>query len=523
MLSNLKIGTRLAFGFGALLLLLCAVAGLGMYQTARVHDNVVELVERSVPGIKVLGDMRGIANTARRASQRHLLSFDAADKDAQAKGRRKLIEEEWPAILDAYQPLVTSPEEARLLEDIKIRWAAYLVDDMKLIALSASGEAGFDDARRLAAGVSAASFSEVIAAIGADIEFHQRRAVATGEFAAARYRSVLQIDAAMMVFAVIVGTVMGVVLTRSVTRPLDDAVRLATKVAGGDLSTRIDAQGRNETAQLMRALGDMQASLGQVVGSVRTNSEIVALASVEIAKGNLDLSQRTEEQAGALQQTAATMEQLSTAVRHNVDSARQASLLAQGASAVAGQGGDVTGQVVATMQQISDSSRRIGDITSLIDSIAFQTNILALNASVEAARAGEQGRGFAVVASEVRSLAQRSADAAREIKRLIACNVEQVAQGTALVDRAGETMAEIVGSIRRVSAIVGEIAAASAEQGSGISQVGDAVAQMDQVTQQNAALVEEGAAAAESLKYQAQQLVRAVAVFKLGVDRVAVH
>jgi methyl-accepting chemotaxis protein len=242
----------------------------------------------------------------------------------------------------------------------------------------------------------------------------------------------------------------------------------------------------------------------------------VATASAQIAQGNQDLSSRTEEQASALQQTAATMEQLGTTVRSNADSAKQANQLALGASAVAAQGGDVVGKVVTTMQGINDSSRKIGDIIGVIDGIAFQTNILALNAAVEAARAGEQGRGFAVVASEVRSLAQRSAEAAKEIKALIGRSVEQVEQGTALVDQAGKTMGEIVGSIQRVSDIVAEITAASAEQSDGVQQVGDAVSQMDQATQQNAALVEESAAAAESLKGQAQQLVQAVAVFKLS-------
>jgi methyl-accepting chemotaxis protein len=260
----------------------------------------------------------------------------------------------------------------------------------------------------------------------------------------------------------------------------------------------------------------MQAALAQVVSSVRQNSESVATASAQIAQGNQDLSGRTEQQASALQQTAATMEELGTTVRNNADSAKQANQQAQGASSVAAQGGDVVGKVVATMQGINDSSRKIGDIISVIDGIAFQTNILALNAAVEAARAGEQGRGFAVVAGEVRTLAQRSAEAAKEIKTLIGRSVEQVDQGTLLVDQAGKTMGEIVDSIQRVSDIVAAITAASVEQSSGVHQVGQAVTQMDLATQQNAALVEESAAAAESLRTQAQQLVQAVAVFKLS-------
>jgi methyl-accepting chemotaxis protein len=254
----------------------------------------------------------------------------------------------------------------------------------------------------------------------------------------------------------------------------------------------------------------------KVVGQVRGNADSVATASAQIAQGNADLSQRTEEEASALQQTAATMEQLGTTVRQNAENAQQANQLAHGASAVALQGGKVVGQVVQTMKGISDSSRKIADIIGTIDGIAFQTNILALNAAVGAARAGEQGRGFAVVAGEVRNLAQRSAEAAKEIKRLIGASVERVEQGSALVDRAGQTMNDVVNSIRRVTDIVGEISAASVQQSTGVNQVGEAVGQMDQVTQQNAALVEESAAAAESLRGQAAALVQAVAAFKLG-------
>jgi methyl-accepting chemotaxis protein len=265
----------------------------------------------------------------------------------------------------------------------------------------------------------------------------------------------------------------------------------------------------------MAQLQSMQSSLVQLVLQVRQGSESVATASAEIAQGNHDLSARTEQQASALEETAASMEQLSATVRQNADSAAQANQLAQSASSVAVQGGDVVAEVVTTMQGINESSRRIADIISVIDGIAFQTNILALNAAVEAARAGEQGRGFAVVASEVRSLAGRSAEAAKEIKLLISASVDRVAQGTVLVDKAGATMTEVVSAIRRVTGIVGEISAASGEQSAGVSQIGEAVIQIDQVTQQNAALVEEMAAAASSMKNQARDLVNAVAVFTL--------
>ena len=305
-------------------------------------------------------------------------------------------------------------------------------------------------------------------------------------------------------------------LARYLSKPMAHAVDVADQLAQGDLSVAVKPAGNVETVQLLNAMSRMQASFGAMVQSVKSSAEGVATASSQIASGNHDLSARTEQQASALEQTAASMEQLSATVKQNADSAKQANQLAMSASTVAVKGGEVVAQVVDTMKGINDSSKKISDIISVIDGIAFQTNILALNAAVEAARAGEQGRGFAVVASEVRSLAGRSADAAKEIKTLIGASVERVAQGTALVDQAGATMTEVVSSIRRVTDLMGEISAASNEQSQGVSQVGEAVVQMDQVTQQNAALVEEMAAAASSLKSQAQELVQTVAVFKLA-------
>jgi methyl-accepting chemotaxis protein len=319
-----------------------------------------------------------------------------------------------------------------------------------------------------------------------------------------------------MLLVAAIGTLGGVWFARTITRPIGQALEVAQAVAGGDLRMHVRPRGRDEIGQLLQAIRDMQAGLVRVVAEVRQGSESVATASAQIAQGNNDLSARTEEQASALEETAASMEELASTVRQNAENARQGNQLAMNASAVAADGGAVVGQVVETMKGINESSRRIADIIQVIEAIAFQTNILALNAAVEAARAGEQGRGFAVVASEVRSLAGRSAEAAKEIKALIDTSVARVEQGSALVDKAGATMTEVVASIRRVTDIVGEISAASAEQSAGVGQVGEAITQMDQATQQNAALVEESAAAAESLKVQAQHLVQAVAVFKLG-------
>ncbi len=325
-------------------------------------------------------------------------------------------------------------------------------------------------------------------------------------------------NAGMLGGALIVAILAGVmwVTYRSVLGPIEAAKALAGRIAAHDLSAHLPVQGRDELAALLRSLEAMQDSLRTLVGQVRTSSDSIGTASTEIASGNHDLSSRTEQTASSLQQTASAMEQLTATVRNSADSARQANQLAASAAEVAQRGGSVVSQVVSTMDEINASSRKIADIIGTIDGIAFQTNILALNAAVEAARAGEQGRGFAVVAGEVRTLAQRSAEAAREIKALIGASVEKVDTGSRLVADAGSTMGEIVASVQRVTDIIGEITAAASEQSDGIGQVNTAVTQLDQMTQQNAALVEQSAAAAESLKDQAQRLAQVVASFRLA-------
>jgi len=324
--------------------------------------------------------------------------------------------------------------------------------------------------------------------------------------------------ATMLAVIVALSLALSAAFVRSVTVPVREAVDLARAIADGDLGKEIEPRGNNEIGQLVDALGAMRHKLAGVVSEVRRHAQGVATASSQVAQGSTNLSSRTEEAASALEETAASMEQLSASVHRNTDNAHRADELARNASAAAAAGGEVVGEVVATMQGINESSRKIAEIVGVIDAIAFQTNILALNAAVEAARAGEQGRGFAVVAGEVRNLAQRSADAAREIRQMIEASVERVEAGTRQVDRAGTTMTGIVESIRRVSDIMGEISSASAEQSAGFAQVGAAVSEMDKATQHNATLVEESAAAAAALQEQAGELVRAVAVFRLAPD-----
>ena len=341
------------------------------------------------------------------------------------------------------------------------------------------------------------------------------QAATTAAAAKAVGHSATLLSYTLMLLGAVAAVVAGVLVSRSITRPLGKAVRTAQSVASGDLRTTIEVRGNDETGQLLQALKDMTGSLQNIVSQVRSGAETIAVASDEIAQGNLDLSNRTEQQAGAIEETAASVEEITSTVQQNAENARQASQLAVSACEVAAKGGRMVEQVICTMASINESSKKIVDIIEVIDGIAFQTNILALNAAVEAARAGEQGRGFAVVADEVRTLAQRSATAAKEIKELIDDSVARVDAGNRLVGETGNTMGDIVASVRRVTEIIGEISVASTEQSAGIAQVNMAVSEMDTVTQQNAALVEEAAAAAESLRDQTQALTEVVSVFKL--------
>jgi methyl-accepting chemotaxis protein len=514
-LSDLKIGTKLGAAFFAVIALTASLGGFSVTQLSKINANTEDIATSWLPSIKTLGAMRNVANEFRRAEAQHLLALDDKEMDGIDKRldetRKRLAE-----VQKTYEPLISSDEEKRVYEQFKKSLDAYYGANTKLLPLSRGGEKTLAQAKDYFRGESRTTFSAMTGDIGALIEINDKGSDAAYKGAQATYAQARTWVIGMVVGAIVIAALLALWITRLITRPVAQAVDAAERIAAGDLTVALRAEGKDETAQLLQALSNMKENLARIVGGVRGNAEGVATASAQIAQGNQDLSQRTEEQASALEETAASMEQLGSTVKQNADNARQANQLALSASTVAVKGGEVVSEVVTTMKGINDSSKKIADIISVIDGIAFQTNILALNAAVEAARAGEQGRGFAVVASEVRNLAQRSAEAAKEIKSLITASVERVEQGTALVDQAGTTMTEIVASIRRVTDIMGEISAASTEQSTGVAQVGEAVSQMDQATQQNAALVEESAAAAESLRAQAQQLVSAVAVFKLA-------
>ena len=514
-MKNLKISTRLSGAFALLVLMLVGLAVAAMAQLSSMRAATVEISENWLPSIEVVNAIDAQAAELRLVALNHIMNTDDA---AMAKIDQQLIadREKMVQLRKKYEALISSPEEKKLYDEFASNWTKYIAVIDTALAHSRKNEN--DQARAIVEGESAKLFAISKEILDKLVKLNADGAAQSKNDADTTYttaRNMLLITAALAIALAIAAAVW---LIRSITAPLARAVEVADRVSGGDLTVHIDVDSRDETGQLLSALQRMQQSLVRTVSVVRQNSESVASASAQIASGNNDLSARTEQQASALEETAASMEELGSTVRQNADNARTANQLAMNASTVAAQGGEVVAEVVETMKGINASSNKIADIISVIDGIAFQTNILALNAAVEAARAGEQGRGFAVVASEVRSLAGRSAEAAKEIKSLIMASVERVEQGTLLVDKAGNTMTEVVTTIRRVTDIMGEISAASSEQSAGVDQIGEAVTQMDQATQQNAALVEEMAAAAASLNTQAGELVHAVAVFKLDAS-----
>ena len=517
-MKNLRISMKLALAFGAAILLLIALAiaaRVGLGQTVEVQH---EVLNDRYPKIELATNILDELSFQARAVRNIVILDDAKDRQnewAQISASRQKGQQAYDKLI----PMINSPAGRVALDAALAARQVYVkaLDDYGAL-LNASGAKAGDPKLlhdKLLKELRPA-LTEYEAKLRDFIKVQKNFMDLAGQHAVAAASTANAIVLGATLLGVLLAVGAAVAVTRSVTGPINEVVSVLGALSKGDLSAEVRVDRKDEIGKIQEALHQLRDSLGNTVHAVRQNAESVATASAQIAQGNQDLSHRTEEQASALEQTAATMEQLGSTVRTNADSAKQANQLAQGAARVATHGGEVVGQVVNTMEGISESSRKIGDIIGVIDGIAFQTNILALNAAVEAARAGEQGRGFAVVAGEVRTLAQRSAEAAKEIKALISRNVDQVSQGTTLVNQAGKTMEEIVGSIQRVSDIVSEITAATIEQSNGVQQVGDAVGQMDQVTQQNAALVEESAAAAGSLKDQAQHLVDAVAFFKLA-------
>jgi len=518
-IRNLRIAARLGLAFSIVLALTIALTAIGAMRLQQVVGATGDMdvaIRKTRLADRWLADSR----VNRAMIEVRLRAVDAADRDA-INARMKANSAGIGRIQQELETLVVLAEGKAMLAEIAERRKAYVVIRDQVFALKDGGKTEQSTIDRLVNDKMNPALSAYEEGVAKLSEFQQRLFDASKSRVAEVATSGRGLLAGFGILAVIFGATLAWWLSRSITRPLRSAVVLADAVASGDLSTRVKVTSSDEAGQLMAALNTMNDKLNALVTQVRSGADSISTAAGEVSSGNQDLSARTEQQASSLEETAASMEELTSTVKHNADNARQANQLALAASGVAERGGAVVEQVVGTMQEIREASGKIADIIGVIDGIAFQTNILALNAAVEAARAGEQGRGFAVVASEVRNLAHRSAAAAKEIKALIDNSVASVSNGSRLVEQAGETMREVVGSVQRVTGIMAEITSASAEQTAGIEQINVAVVQMDQVTQQNAALVEEAAAAAEAMQEQARSLAEAVSVFR--TERAAVQ
>jgi methyl-accepting chemotaxis protein len=513
MIANLKIGTRLALGFGLLLALLGGVAALAVSSLGALAGTTEVIVKDRYPQVVLAtGILLQVSENA--TAMRNMLLVDDRDKLNAEIGAIQNGEKSIADKLAKLEALLSSEGGRKAHQDILALRAKYRAGQDEFMKMAATGATL--DATALLLSTLRRDQQAYVDRIKDFIEGGGRLMDRSGEEAAAQYRSRTIFILALTGIAIVLACAFAFRIARSIIVPLRHAVAVAKTVATGNLTSEIALASKDEIGELMQALGEMNEGLRGIVGGVRAGTETIAGASREIASGNLDLSARTEQQAAALEETSSAMEQLAAAVARNADSAQEANRLATTASEVAAASSKVVTEVIDTMREIAGSSDRIVDIIAVIDGIAFQTNILALNAAVEAARAGEQGRGFAVVASEVRSLAQRSASAAKEIKSLIDGSAGKVERGSRLVEQAGATMHEVVASVDRVTAIVGDIALASREQQTGIGHVNQAVGQMDQGTQQNAALVEQAAAAAQALREQAGRLAELVSVFRIA-------
>jgi len=510
---KLTIRLRLILTMGFLGILILAIGGLGVFGIKRVNADLKDVYSNRMASAMALDNAKNFLNRARFNVDKAALHPDAEDLDKTIERAEGFIKDGEKS-LQIYAALPFGPGEKELAADLDAKRAAYVNDGMRalLAAAKAKDAALVDELAMRKLTTLYGAFQQSSSALE---EYQMKAAKQLYAESQSFYSLFLNILVAALVIGAALIILSSVLLMRAIMHPLDQALGHFEEIAEGNLANHIIIERDDEMGQLMTGLNKMQDQLAGTVLSVRNGSTAIANASKEIAAGNLDLSSRTEEQAASLEETASSLEELTSTVRQNADNARQANQLAISASDVASRGGNLVSQVVETMETINTSSRRIVDIISVIDGIAFQTNILALNAAVEAARAGEQGRGFAVVASEVRNLAQRSAAAAKEIKDLITASVSHVDAGTELVGKAGTTMTEIVGSVARVTDIIGEIMVAGEEQSQGIDQINQAISQMDSVTQQNAALVEEAAAAAGSLQEQAGALEQLVSVFRV--------